>query len=541
MKTTIKALTVLFIFALPLAGQNTESQSWTSSDGRVLQAKFIKLDGESVVIEKNGKEFTVPFAKLNAESVTLAKKLGGITADPVSKLTPPPAAPQSDKSKELDSDEPMKWGEISYHNAWNARVFPTANGDVISTVELEDHTPRKKADIPILGLEVVRLDGKNGTEKWRSFIPEAQSDEGFAQTSFQRNRGLRISNEGDLLITTPTFRVISGANGKEIWSLADKDVWQTLVNSGFIPNVGALIASEKIISVFDTKSGARRWEISSKDLPQSDGGAPFQDVAVTPEGDVIVLFKSRGKDTQGATPSTQLAKVSATDGKIQWTKDTLCKMDLERGEGFGIKRRNFRRIEISPTGDIWLRAEEGLRKLNRDGQFADVIVHVSDPAKETKGSPIRDHSFDKQGNLTLVLGEEDNLLTLRKHSAKDGSILWESTLPAKLGLNQEVAWSPSGDKMFWKESSWNGEQQSQRDIDKLTLHDTATGKVVWSREKPLNFKGQRSVFTVAAVGENPLIDNVAAWGNKRTLTLLSGKDGSLLWTKTLVPKPPQAP
>jgi len=45
------------------AQEATAPQSWTASDGRVIQAKFIKLDGESVVIEKDGKQFAVPLAK----------------------------------------------------------------------------------------------------------------------------------------------------------------------------------------------------------------------------------------------------------------------------------------------------------------------------------------------------------------------------------------------------------------------------------------------------------------------------------------------
>ena len=50
-------------------------QSWTASDGRVIEAQFVRLDDETVVIQKDGKPFAVPLAKLNADSVALAKKL----------------------------------------------------------------------------------------------------------------------------------------------------------------------------------------------------------------------------------------------------------------------------------------------------------------------------------------------------------------------------------------------------------------------------------------------------------------------------------
>jgi hypothetical protein len=80
----ILILIALLASNIPLKGQDPDKlQSWTASDGRVTQAKFIKLDGDSVVIEKEGRQFAVPFSKLNAESVALAKELAG--------KTPPPA------------------------------------------------------------------------------------------------------------------------------------------------------------------------------------------------------------------------------------------------------------------------------------------------------------------------------------------------------------------------------------------------------------------------------------------------------------------
>ena len=72
-------ITLTIALCAILHAQDTNApQSWTASDGRVMQAKFIKLDGESVIIEKDGKEFAVPLAKLAPESVALAKKLGGV-------------------------------------------------------------------------------------------------------------------------------------------------------------------------------------------------------------------------------------------------------------------------------------------------------------------------------------------------------------------------------------------------------------------------------------------------------------------------------
>jgi len=70
-------------------------QSWIASDGRVIQAKFVKLDGESVVIEKDGARFAVPFAKLSPASVALARKLPPLpeSSPGESSTQPPPSAP----------------------------------------------------------------------------------------------------------------------------------------------------------------------------------------------------------------------------------------------------------------------------------------------------------------------------------------------------------------------------------------------------------------------------------------------------------------
>jgi len=52
--------------------------SWTNTQGKVIEAKFAGLEGESVKITmKNGKAFVVPLSGLSPESAALARKLGG--------------------------------------------------------------------------------------------------------------------------------------------------------------------------------------------------------------------------------------------------------------------------------------------------------------------------------------------------------------------------------------------------------------------------------------------------------------------------------
>lgn len=58
----------------------TAPQPWTASDGRITQAKFIRLDDETVILDKDGTPFAVPLAKLAPESAALAKKMGAEAA-----------------------------------------------------------------------------------------------------------------------------------------------------------------------------------------------------------------------------------------------------------------------------------------------------------------------------------------------------------------------------------------------------------------------------------------------------------------------------
>lgn len=52
---------------------------WTNTDGKTIEAEFIRLDGRSVVIRKDGKQFTIPLAKLSPESRKQALDLAGQT------------------------------------------------------------------------------------------------------------------------------------------------------------------------------------------------------------------------------------------------------------------------------------------------------------------------------------------------------------------------------------------------------------------------------------------------------------------------------
>jgi hypothetical protein len=53
------------------------TQTWTSKDGRVIQARFIAVRGSTVVIDRNGQIFNVPLSNLSPQSVEQARRLAG--------------------------------------------------------------------------------------------------------------------------------------------------------------------------------------------------------------------------------------------------------------------------------------------------------------------------------------------------------------------------------------------------------------------------------------------------------------------------------
>lgn len=57
------------------------SLAWKSKDGKSVQGEYVGLDGEAVVIKRDGREFTIPFTRLDSASVAQARSLASIRAD----------------------------------------------------------------------------------------------------------------------------------------------------------------------------------------------------------------------------------------------------------------------------------------------------------------------------------------------------------------------------------------------------------------------------------------------------------------------------
>ena len=76
MKTPyILLLSIAFSFLQTVHASDVILHSWTDNQGRTLQASFVKSDGTIVTIKWNGKDVPIPLATLSPESQSLAEKL----------------------------------------------------------------------------------------------------------------------------------------------------------------------------------------------------------------------------------------------------------------------------------------------------------------------------------------------------------------------------------------------------------------------------------------------------------------------------------
>ncbi len=233
-------LLIALILALPakaaLNAQDTNApQSWTASDGRVIQAKFVKLDGESVVIEKDGKAFSVPFAKLNPESVAKAKRLGGVIpatvpeskpdhptfdptgTDPIKPLWVLPAQALADPGK---AQKPFR----EY-----TEQFVTKSGNLVFI--FGGNSEEEPAPV------VVMVSGTNGKVLWRTVLPD--SPEGTTEWK----RGMTGTQDGSVVACTVT----TGKNG-------DKSLGNALIHLRQMDGTTGKLTGHRQMAVNDPNS-----------------------------------------------------------------------------------------------------------------------------------------------------------------------------------------------------------------------------------------------------------------------------------------------
>ena len=107
---------------------------WTNTDGKTIQAEFVRISSDAVVILKDGKEFSIPLAKLSSASRKQAGECAAATtpADPsayqyglyIHFITPTfgPGHLPADKFAPTDLDMPG-WARVAKENGMTFAVF----------------------------------------------------------------------------------------------------------------------------------------------------------------------------------------------------------------------------------------------------------------------------------------------------------------------------------------------------------------------------------------------------------------------------------
>ena len=127
--STLNAETKALTRRLAQVAENTKStsglQKWKDTQGRIIEAKFLKLDGTKVILEWNGKVTALPLNMFDSHSQKLATELGGAKV---------PLAPQAKPADKINLDGDLN---PSTEFPWQNKSGQIAMGTFISLSNTE--------------------------------------------------------------------------------------------------------------------------------------------------------------------------------------------------------------------------------------------------------------------------------------------------------------------------------------------------------------------------------------------------------------------
>lgn len=109
MKTTLLpllALTLASMGSLTAQSAPAELPCWTSNDNHTIRAKFIGVGTQAVLIEKDGRVFTVLFSRLAPQSIEQARRLGRMIESAAALACPPRVLAESQPIVQAKPAEP---------------------------------------------------------------------------------------------------------------------------------------------------------------------------------------------------------------------------------------------------------------------------------------------------------------------------------------------------------------------------------------------------------------------------------------------------
>ena len=118
----------------PFAQAPSASYSWTDTEGRTLQASFVKLEGTLLTIRMNGQDFPLDLSYFSPQSQNLARQLAAAAtpapiapapapAPVVPKPAPKPAAPAKPKLPKILNDDSALEAEHEWRSVDGRTIF----------------------------------------------------------------------------------------------------------------------------------------------------------------------------------------------------------------------------------------------------------------------------------------------------------------------------------------------------------------------------------------------------------------------------------
>lgn len=336
MKPNHLILTLALTASLTLQAQDiTAPLSWTSSDGRVMQAKFIKLDGEAVVIKRGTQEFTVPFAKLAPESVLQAKR-AALASRPARTPIAPAAAAKAGDPHLLPEADVIGDGWLAEGAKANSGMLLALHcddlGDLILPVGVQTPGGDQRG--------LVKLSGYDGSLVW-SAAPQDMAEGKWGNPIVVKDAagnlivGLKIAVEGkghDVGIAK-----IEQGTGKVLWKwrydgtqhgddalasvAVDPDGNAIIaINAGDVPvrEQGDFVAFptpaslDSVVVKLDTKTGQPMWEARDHSVA---GAKDTGLLSATQPAGVVLMRHDKDK------APNQLTGLDPATGKVLWQVD----------------------------------------------------------------------------------------------------------------------------------------------------------------------------------------------------------------------------
>lgn len=126
---------------------------WTDTSGRTIRAGFVKSTPQSVTLDVNGNQTTLPLSMFNDASQALAEKLGGSLPSQGNQPQPPSLTPVSEPTSAVDLTGKL---DLSLEYPWSNQAGQTVQGKFIEltseSLKISTFAGRREVVIPTKSL-----------------------------------------------------------------------------------------------------------------------------------------------------------------------------------------------------------------------------------------------------------------------------------------------------------------------------------------------------------------------------------------------------